>query len=78
MYRRAIALIIRVYFLHLYGVQSFFAVNHFKLDPVFFANGNTIQAGDVDENVPVGIVFNNESVPFTFVKEFYYTCLHRT
>lgn len=66
------------YLLNFYGIETFVAVNHFELYPVFFPDSETVQAGNMNENISAGTIFNNKPVPFTLVEKLDFTRLHTT
>ncbi len=66
----------KLYFSYLNGIKSFLTFNDLEFNAVFFTDSEASQASHVNEDVPVCVVFNDETVPFGFVEKFYSTCLH--
>lgn len=56
-------------------IQSFFAVFYLERNTVIFANLMN-QTSLVHEDVLVSVISDNETEPFRYVEEFYFTCCH--
>ena len=56
---------------HFHSVRAFFALSHFELNFVIFANRAYLQVADVYENVIASFVVFDETKAFGLIEEFY-------
>ncbi len=59
------------------SVQAFLALNNVKFYPILFADGGSVQAGDVYEDLIVRCVVHDKTEALALIEKLYCTCLHK-